>query len=133
MPRFDEKKTTQAAARFLDLAGGRLNYMVLIKLLYMLDRHALLNWGRPVTSDEYFSMKHGPVLSQVHDLITEMTEEPTYWSTYISDPSHYEVSLIKDPGDGELSEVESELIPQVFATFGQFKPFELVHRLHDIL
>jgi hypothetical protein len=31
--RFNEKKTTQAAARFLSLAGGRMNYMLLIKLL----------------------------------------------------------------------------------------------------
>jgi hypothetical protein len=31
--RFNEKKTTQAAARFLALAGGRMNYMLLIKLL----------------------------------------------------------------------------------------------------
>src|ERR1022692_1541243 len=42
-----------------------MNYMLLIKLLYLLDRRALSLWGRPVTGDDYFSMKYGPVLSEV--------------------------------------------------------------------
>ena len=94
--RFNEKKATQAAARFLRHSNGRMNYMKLIKLLYIADRDALTRWGRPITTDSYFSLKHGPVLSQVLDLITE---EPnplacrTFWSEHISDPEHYSVSL----------------------------------------
>ena len=49
--RFREAKTTQAAARLLTLRGGRMNYMKLLKLLYIVEREALLNWGRPVTAD----------------------------------------------------------------------------------
>lgn len=43
--RFDEMKATQAAALFLELAGGRENYTKLIKLLYLLDREALIRQG----------------------------------------------------------------------------------------
>ena len=75
--RFDEKKATQAASGFLVLSGGKLNYLKLIKLLYLLDRATLLAWGRTVTGDHYYSMKHGPVLSEVLDLITDMPFEPT--------------------------------------------------------
>jgi len=70
---FNETKATQAAARFLHLADDHLNYMVLIKLLYLADREALVRWGRPITFDTYYTMKYGPMLSNVHDLITEMS------------------------------------------------------------
>jgi uncharacterized phage-associated protein len=134
--RFNEKKATQAAARFLNFRGGRMNYMKLIKLLYMLDREALLSWGRPVTFDTYFSMRLGPVLSEVHDLITDPQDPdlgPSFWGIHISDPSHYSVALVDDPGSDELSEAEMQLIEEVWAKYGHFAPFDLVEHLHQIL
>ena len=136
-PCFDERKTTQAAARFLGLANGKLNYMVLIKFLYLLDREALLKWSRPVTFDEYYSMKLGPVLSQTHNLATEMhlPEEKSYWGQFISAPSNYEVSLLSDAGDDLLSESEEELIDDIFRRYGRWKidPFAFANFLHKIL
>ena len=61
-PRFNERRATEAAARFLKLRGGRMSYLKLIKLIYFLDREALLRWGRPVTGDRYVSMDNGPVV-----------------------------------------------------------------------
>ena len=64
------------------------SYTHLIKLLYLLDRRALSQWGRPVTGDDYFSMKYGPVLSEVLDLITDMPDPAgaSYWAKHVSDP-----------------------------------------------
>jgi len=86
---FHEKKATQAAARMLQLAGGTINYMALIKYLYLVDRGALLRWGRLVTYDDFYEMKLGPVLSTVLNLITEMhlPEEHLFWPQFISEPS----------------------------------------------
>jgi uncharacterized phage-associated protein len=134
---FNEVKTTQAASRFLQLAGGRLNYMVLIKLLYLLDRAALLGWRRPVTFDEYYSMKHGPVLSEVHDLITEETApfQSNYWSEHISDPLGRSVELMADAGGDALSDAEEELIQTIFKQYESYlsRPFDLVDLLHKTL
>lgn len=69
--RFNERRATEAAARFRKLRGNRMSYLKLIKLLYLLDREALLRWGRPVTTDRYVSMDNGPVVSRVYDLIRE--------------------------------------------------------------
>lgn len=136
-PCFDERKTTQAAARFLRLAKGRLNYMVLIKWLYLLDREALLKWSRPVTFDTYYSMKLGPVLSQTHKLATEMhlPEEQSYWADFISAPNNYDVSLMKETGDDLLSEAEEELIDEIFQRYGKWQqdPFGFANFLHKIL
>lgn len=133
--RFNEAKTTQAAARFLRLAGGRMNYMKLIKLLYLADRGALLKWGRPISGDRYFSMKLGPVLSEVHDLITEvpLPGNDTCWTRYIAPLSNYEVELKAEPGNDELSGAEEKLIEEIFAAYGRYEPFELVEMLHKTL
>jgi uncharacterized phage-associated protein len=134
-PRFNEQKATQAAARFLKLANGKMNYLKLIKLLYLLDRESLKRRGRPVTGDQYYSMKLGPVLSEVHDLITEPPApgDESFWAKHISDPSHYEVALLDDPGGDKLSEAEEELIDEIHGAYGHYAPFELVDFLHKIL
>lgn len=46
-----------------------MNYTKLIKLLYLADRRALIEWGFTVTGDKYVAMKNGPVLSRLFDLI----------------------------------------------------------------
>ncbi len=83
MLRFNERRATEAAAKFLKLRGGRMSYLKLIKLLYLLDREALLRWGRPVTTDRYVSMDNGPVVSRIYDLIREEPAPGTdpVWST----------------------------------------------------
>jgi uncharacterized phage-associated protein len=132
---FNEKKTTQAAARFLKLGGGQMSYLKLMKLLYLADRGAFLRWGRPISGDRYFLMKFGPVLSEVHDLITEVPYpgEEAFWRDHISPPSDYEVRLKKDPGDDELSKAEEKLIDEIFAAYGHYGPFDLVELLHKTL
>lgn len=135
---FNEKKATQAAALFLKLADNRqLNYMVLIKDLYLADKEALSNWGRPITNDQYYSMKCGPVLSNVLDLIHEepMPDETIFWAEYISPPSNYEVTLVKDPGLDLLSVAEENLIKSIFEKYKyyQTEPFKFVEYLHSSL
>jgi hypothetical protein len=121
----------------LHLANGRLNYLVLIKWLYLLDREALLKWARPVTFDTYYSMKLGPVLSQTHNLTTEMhlPEDESYWAKFVSAPSNYEVSLLREGEDDQLSEAEEELIDGIFQRYGQWQkdPFGFANFLHRIL
>ena len=128
---FNEGKATQAAARVLRLRGGRMSYLKLIKLLYLADREALGRWGRTISTDCYVSMKHGPVLSRVLNLITE-GEDPsageTIWAEYISEPEHYEVLLKKESSGDLLSEAEDELLDEIFAKFGQV---DFVHTLPE--
>lgn len=131
---FNERRATEAAARFLTLRGGRMSYLKLIKLLYLLDREALLRWGRPVTTDRYVSMDNGPVVSRIYNLIRE---EPapgtdTIWRHYISVPNNYEVSLIAALETDELSPAEESLIEEVYAKFGALSRWELVDLTHEL-
>jgi uncharacterized phage-associated protein len=130
--KFNEAKATQAAARLLRLRGGRMHYMKLIKLLYLVDRCALLNWGYPVTTDSHVSMDKGPVLSQVLNLINEGSDAGV-WSQYISDPDDYQVRLkAEDLPSEELSVAEEKLIDGIFAEYGKFSRWQLVDILHGL-
>jgi hypothetical protein len=135
---FNEKRATQAAAVLLSMRENRsLNYMVLIKLLYLADRESLLRWGSPLTGDQYYSMESGPVLSKTHDLVTEMPPpgEATFWGRYIQ-RSEYDVKLLGDPGNEELSDADDSLLRELFVRYQDYydrNPFEFVDYLHRIL
>ncbi len=133
--RFDEGKTTQAAALFLKFRGGQMSYMKLIKLLYLADRTSLLRFGKPITMDRWYSMKHGPVLSTVLNLITDPSQVDSSgpWSHFISPPlGDWEVRLITEevPND-RLSPAEEKLLAEIYEKFGRYNRWDLVEVLHQ--
>jgi uncharacterized phage-associated protein len=132
--RFNEAKAAEVAARLLYLRGGTMAYMKLIKLMYLIDREALYRWGRPVSTDRFVSMKHGPVLSRVLDLINHGPDpgDDSKWARLISPPAGYEVSLqaAGAPPDDELSRAEVELIDDVYREHGHKNRWQLVEMLH---
>jgi len=134
-PRFREDKATQAAALLLRWAGGAMNYMKLIKLLYLADRAALVRWGRPITFARAVSMKHGPVLSEVLDLINEGSPPGTdsLWNLAVSSPAHYEVGLAGECPAEDLSDAEEGVLMEVFREYGHLDPWALVDLLHATL
>jgi uncharacterized phage-associated protein len=131
---FDEIKATQLAAQLLVLSGGKMNYMKLIKLMYLVDRAAILRWGRPVTFDRYFSLRYGPILSNTLDLVSEGVPPnvDSYWLKYISIPENYKVKLEQDCPKGKLNQAEEELIKEVYAQKGHLSEWELVDELHQL-
>ena len=66
--RFREEKATALASFFLEKAGGELEYLKLLKLMYLVERESLRVLSASVTGDVFYSMKHGPVMSATFDL-----------------------------------------------------------------
>ncbi len=112
-----------------------MNYMKLIKIMYVIDRMALIKWGRPVTFDSYFSMDNGPVLSRTLELIDEGSEYGSPWGELIlrapNDP--YSVTLRRDHSTDELSQAEEELASEIYAKLGHMNRWRIVDLLHQIL
>lgn len=131
---YRQERATQAAARLLKLRGGRMSYMKLLKLLYLADRQALLEHHRPIAYDRYVSMDQGPVLSQTYNLIVaeERPEQPSYWRRYISEPEQYEVRLLREAPNGQLSPVQEAVLDQVFGEFGHLSRWDLVELMHQL-
>jgi len=133
--RFREERTTQAAAYLLNLRGGRMSYMKLIKLMYFADRKALLELGRPITFDQWVSMPHGPVLSRTYDLIAAEPDpdDPSYWRQFITtDLANYEVELSQDAPHDQLSAAEEEILKSVFDQWGSRSRWDVRDASHEL-
>jgi uncharacterized phage-associated protein len=133
--RFDEAKATQASAFLLSLRGGRMHYLKLIKLLYLADRAALHRWGIPISTDRYISMNHGPVLTNVFNLIVDEKPKP-FWGRFISRPiGDYEVELTCQASTDLLSRAEENLLREIYQEYGYRNRWDLVenvmHRLPE--
>lgn len=131
---FNEEKVAQAAAYLIVRHNGRLNYMVLIKLLYLADRKALIESGMPITGDQPVSMPHGPVLSVVLDLINMGREDGSaVWYDYISEPINYNVALIEqEPSRDELSDYELSILESIDDRFGGLDKWGLRDLTHSL-
>jgi uncharacterized phage-associated protein len=129
--RFDEQKVTEAAALLLELRGGCMHYIKLLKLLYIADRQAFSEWGTPISNDNYVSMDNGPVLSQTYNLIKDGGR---FWSEYISAPfGDYEVELSNALQEKKkLSPAEEDMLAKVFAEYGHQNRWKIVDLMHTL-
>ncbi len=131
--RYNLRKAVQAASLFLKHNNGRpMEYMRLIKLLYLADKRALDQMDETITGDRYVSMNYGPVLSRIYDLINHGPQgspgDP--WFDYISAPENYKVNLLDDPGTDELCEEEEEVIQKTFDFYGSIDIWDLSEMTH---
>jgi uncharacterized phage-associated protein len=130
---FDLKKALQATAVLLRLAGTSrtANYMRLIKLLYLADRRSLQETGRPITGDRPVALERGPVLGRVLDLIRGKHARSPEWARYV-ETDGYHVRLLEDPGNGELSPYEVELLQAIWDEHRAKDEWDLVRETHEL-
>jgi len=133
---FDERKAAQAAAHLLERHGGTLNYMKLIKLLYLADREAFLSRGAPITGDKLFSLPHGPVLSRTLNLIKGEGAPPaegSECSKYVAPRSVYNVTWTENTDRGALSAIEIQILEAIDKRYGGMTEWELRKYTHERL
>ena len=131
--RFHIGKATEAACEFLNRAGGQLNIMKLVKLLYLLDRLSLDRRSIPVVGGDYLSMRNGPVASEVLDLINSgrlFGESDTHWEQCVSDRGDHDIKLEKLPAREHLSDAEIKLLDEIWAQHGSKDQWQLVEWCH---
>src|SRR4051812_29125235 len=132
--RFREDKATQAAARVLRHAGGRMEYLKLIKLLYLSERESLVALGSPLTHDACWSLPYGPILSATLDRVNQQQlYRGGYWDRHIAPKDHYSVALrTADVPNDQLSAAEEEVIDRVYARYGHLPQWDLVALTHRL-
>ena len=133
--RFHPQKTVEAAAMFLKLHGGKpMKHLGLLKMLYIADRIALERMDQPITGDCAYSMKFGPVLSGVLDLINgqNVNDALALWQEYIFSPEKNFVQLREEPENDYLCELAQEIITEVYKQFGHLDPFDVAEWTHGL-
>lgn len=131
----DTRKTAQAASYLLSRNNGAMNYMALIKLLYLADRQSLIETGAPITGDRLVVMPFGPVLSSTLNSINmgePLGGSRSDWYQYISEPDGYTVKA-KTTGEFEtLSPYEKRVLDGIYAEFGKMDRWALVEYTHKL-
>lgn len=129
--RFNERKAAAAAVVLLELEGGRMRYLRLIKLLYLAERESLHRFGRPIFGDRYVAMKHGPVTSTVLDLIKGRGDDGGPWHAQI-DCEAYDAVVRRNVATDVLSEAEAALLKEASALFKTFDVWRLRDFTHTL-
>ncbi|MDR1613127.1 MAG: SocA family protein [Planctomycetota bacterium] len=138
-PLFNEQRAAQAAAYLLWRAGGSLQVVKLMKLLYLAERLCLERYGEPLTGDNLFSLQHGPILSMTLNLISGKAKPVSDWKRWLADRKEHDVSLsdmsaIHSPADfTHLAEIDLEALEETWNASGHMDTWELVRYTHDEL
>ena len=124
-------KTIQAIGVLLRHDGVRcMNYMRLLKLLYIADRETLRRTGRPIVGGPVTAMERGPVLEEVFDLIRGRHRQMPLWDEYLR-TSHFNLQLLKDPDVGQLSRYEIETLQDAARRHADDDEWELSRLTHE--
>ena len=140
---FNEKRAAQAAAYFAKLHRGKINKYYLCKMLYYLERETIIRTGQPLFFDELYSAPKGPIASEINhgidSIIKPTTAEKNFqkgkhplWEDHFNEAKNFNLHLIDDPGDDELSLYNIEMIKEIFNQFIRFTWEELEDYFHNL-
>lgn len=128
---FNFAKTLQAAGVLLGFANDRMEYMRLLKLLYIADREILAETNRPITGDRVVAMKHGPVLSRTYDIIKGESAWSSEWSEYIR-TTHKDIERRKTINRDNLTRAEVEKLLEVSERHQGDSVWEICDKTHEL-
>jgi uncharacterized phage-associated protein len=128
------EKLVQATGYLLKKYDNRrLNYTKLIKELYLADREAINEINSSITGDSYVSLKHGPVLSTLYDLIRGKAKDrdaQAYWDIRFSTDGMDLLANFDQYPIGKMSQGEMAILDKVDGQFHQKRYGELIDYVH---
>jgi uncharacterized phage-associated protein len=132
---FSHRKATQALNFLAGKAGGQINKMKALKLVFFADRYHLRQYGRPITNDEYLAMEYGPVPSGCKDL-AEMSDfldkhERSYAERFLKPVSQYEFASLAAVETPVFSQSDLGALEFAWRHYGQFNEFRLAEITHE--
>lgn len=86
---------------------GSTDKLKLVKLVYFADKFHLIKYGRTITNDEYWAMDHGPVGSNIKDIL-----EYDVVLTISENERQYATKFFSKIGENEFSANKIEEIPK---------------------
>lgn len=125
----DYEKCTQALNFLAQKAGGQINKMKALKLIFFADRYHVRKYGRLLTNDNYMAMEHGPVPSKTKDIAesNDYLEEAVkeYSQEFIDPINNLTICSVNTVDESVFSESDLEALNFAWDTFGRFDQYEL--------
>jgi uncharacterized phage-associated protein len=130
---FSLEKAAQAAHFFIRKQGGEMDVLKLVKLLYLADRESFEQRRIHIIGGRYFSMPHGPVTSEVLNILNAGTpDEDSVWERLISDRADHRVAArVPEVDYDELAASELRVLNHVWETFGHMTKWQLRDWTHQ--
>lgn len=123
------RKATQSLNYFARQAGGGINKLKALKLLFFADRYHLRKYGRPVGECAYYAMTHGPVASEAKHVAEDSERLPaparTYAHRFLRQTPDLGFTSIAPVDDSVLSDTDREALAFAWANFGRFTKYQL--------
>jgi uncharacterized phage-associated protein len=132
---FDIRKTVSASAYLASKNGNKIEVLYLMKMLYLADRFALLEWQRPITGDAFLSVPYGPIVSRTYDLARGriMGAEARIWKAAFTEKVGNFIHLKEGADMDWLSERERGMLDQSFEKLKNIPPGQMIEVLHRSL
>ena len=127
---FDVRAAAQSAAYFARMAGGSIDMLKLVKLMYLAERDFMERYDEPLYYDRFVSMDYGPVPSMTLNLINGMTIHGE-WSKYIGNRKGRFIQSVGDRPLDHLSKAETEVLARLWKKFADYDGPELAKWTHD--
>jgi uncharacterized phage-associated protein len=102
----------------------------LLKILYIADREALKEIGRPISSDTWVAMKNGPVLSRSYNVIKGEDVGSTEFNQYVDQQGHL-LFLVKEPGKDQLNRFEIRKLHELSTRYRELDDWDIVEETHQ--
>jgi hypothetical protein len=131
---FDIRKAVAATGYLCELNGGSIDMLKCIKMLYMADRKALVEWHRPITGDAFWSLENGPIVSRIYDLIRGKIGGPEMeiWRA-VFNPKEGDTVSVKPgvkPNTKHLSQREKKALEEAYARIQPLSIGEVIDLVH---
>ena len=110
------------------------NFTKIIKLIYLADRKSLEESGYSITEDSYVSMKNGPVLSGLYDLIKNRYKDKAvqyYWNSKFATENYDLLQICSFISTGELSKSDMDILDSVDKRFHSVPYPRMIDFVHD--
>lgn len=136
---FNFEKTLSALDYLFDKAEGKpINYLNLVKWLYIADRNSLNKYGLLITGDYLYAMKCGPVLSRLYDLMMNRYDErfhpaeyQQFWDNHFRRDNDYNLVRIKQVSkDSLLLKKEKAILDEIYAKFKDYSYGKMIDWCH---
>ena len=116
------------------------SFHTLFKIIYFADKYHLEEYGRLIFGDEYIAMKHGPVPSNVYDILKAISPyHQTYRHEYIAKEfgdallvkdNHF-INALKDCDLEVFSPSDTKCLDKAINEYGSMSFDELTEISHD--
>ena len=134
---FSANKILQTIGYLLSLNDNKMNLLKLMKELYLIDRLSIKETNFSLSGDEYFSLKHGPVLSATKNLLEDLgrDREKNHWDKFLKkEESKYypNIILINDTDVDYLCEKDREYIETISNEFKNYNEWDIEEYTHNL-